>query len=66
MGLKPKKKSDIKNFEYLKVREDLFDMLMELGSLEDAKRRAKRIYDDMYQRKYMHRLLWFRLRECLS
>lgn len=66
MGLMPKKKSDIKNFKYSKVREDLFDMLMELGSLEDAKRRAKEYMMNMYQRKYMHRLLWFQLRECLS
>ena len=51
MSLKPKKKSDIKNFEYSKVREDLFDMLMELGSLEDAKRRAKRIYDEYVSAK---------------
>lgn len=34
------------NFEYSKVREDLFDKLMELGSLEDAKRRAKKAYMD--------------------
>ena len=53
MGLKPKKKRDIKNFEYSKIREDLFDMLMELGSLEDAKRRAKRIYDEYVQLQYI-------------
>lgn len=51
MSLNPKKKSDIKNFEYSKVREDLFDMLMELGSLEYAKRRAKRIYDEYVSAK---------------
>jgi len=38
-------------FEYSKVREDLFDVLMELGSLEDAQRRAKRIYDEYVSAK---------------
>ena len=33
-----------KYFDYSKVREDLFGALMELGSLDDAKRRAQKIY----------------------
>lgn len=33
-------------FDYSKVREDLFDKLMELGSLTDAKRRAKKAYEE--------------------
>lgn len=33
-------------FDYSKVREDLFDILMELGSLDDAKRRAKKSYKE--------------------
>lgn len=31
--------------DYSKVREDLFDLLMEHGSLENAKRRARKAYD---------------------
>ena len=31
--------------DYSKVREDLFDLLMEQGSLENAKRRARKAYD---------------------
>lgn len=31
---------------YTKVREDLYDVLMEKGSLADAKRRAKKLYDE--------------------
>ena len=32
--------------DYSKVREDLFDLLMEQGSLENAKRRARKAYDE--------------------
>ena len=32
--------------DYSKVREDLFDLLMEHGSLENAKRRARKAYDE--------------------
>ena len=49
----PQMRENILNnyFEYSKVREDLFDVLMELGSLEDAQRRAKRIYDEYVSAK---------------
>lgn len=33
-------------FDYSKVREDLFDMITERGSLPDANRRAKRMYEE--------------------
>lgn len=33
-------------FDYSKNRGDLFDILMELGSLEDAKRRARKAYEE--------------------
>lgn len=33
-------------FDYSKVREDLFDVLMEFGSLAAAKRRARKLYDE--------------------
>lgn len=32
-------------FEYSKTREDLFDIVMQKGSLADAKKRAKRLYN---------------------
>lgn len=32
-------------FHYSKAREDLFDVIMEKGSLKDAKRRAKKLYN---------------------
>lgn len=31
-------------FDYSKTREDLFDVIMEKGSLDDAKRRARKMY----------------------
>lgn len=50
MSLKPKKHSDIEKlneyFDYSKTREDLYDVLMEKGSLENAKRRAKKMYQE--------------------
>jgi len=33
-------------FDYSKVREDLYDILMELGSVKDAKNRAKKAYQE--------------------
>lgn len=33
-------------FAYSKTREDLYDILMKKGSLVDAKRRAKRLYQE--------------------
>lgn len=33
-------------FDYSKTREDLYDVLMNLGSLEDAKRRARKMYQE--------------------
>ena len=33
-------------FDYSKTREDLYDVLMEKGSLENAKRRAKKMYQE--------------------
>lgn len=35
---------------YTKTREDLYDVLMEKGSLVDAKRRAKKLYDEALKR----------------
>lgn len=32
-------------FQYSKAREDLFDVIMKKGSLKDAKRRAKKLYN---------------------
>ena len=36
-------------FDYSKTREDLYDVLMEKGSLEDAKRRAKKMYEEFLE-----------------
>lgn len=36
--------------DYEKTREDLYDVLMEKGSLEDAKRRAKKLYVEALER----------------
>lgn len=33
-------------FDYSKTREDLYDVVMEKGSLEDAKRRARKMYQE--------------------
>lgn len=33
-------------FDYSKTREDLYDVLIEKGSLQDAKRRAKKMYQE--------------------
>ena len=33
-------------FDYSKTREDLYDVLMELGSLENAKKRARKMYQE--------------------
>ena len=33
-------------FDYSKVRDDLYDVIMEKGSLENAKRRAKKMYQE--------------------
>lgn len=33
-------------FDYSKTREDLYDVLMEKGSLTDAKRRARKMYQE--------------------
>ena len=35
-----------KYFYYSKTREDLFDVLSEKGSLEDAKKRARKMYQE--------------------
>lgn len=35
-----------KYFDYSKTREDLFDILAEKGSLDDAKRRARKMYQE--------------------
>ena len=37
-------------FEYSKSREDLYDVMIRKGSLEDAKRRAKRLLQDFQER----------------
>lgn len=39
-----------KLIEYTKTREDLFDVIMMKGSLEDAKRRARKLYEDALRR----------------
>ena len=36
-------------FEYSKTREDLYDILMQKGSLEEAKRRAKKMYREFVE-----------------
>lgn len=36
-------------FDYSKVREDLFSILMQKGSLAEAKRRARRNYEEYIQ-----------------
>lgn len=36
-------------FEYSKVREDLYDVIMEKGSVENAKRRARRMYKEFLE-----------------
>ena len=33
-------------FDYSKTREDLYDVIMKKGSLEDAKRRARKMYEE--------------------
>lgn len=40
-----------KYFEYSKTREDLCDILTEKGSLEDAKRRARKRYQEFMDAK---------------
>ena len=54
MSLKPKKVSEIKKIQekmYSKTREDLFDVLSEKGSLEDAKKRARKMYQEFLDAK---------------
>lgn len=51
---KPKKVSEIKKIQekmYSKTREDLFDVLSEKGSLEDAKKRARKMYQEFLDAK---------------
>ena len=40
-----------KYFDYSKTREDLFDVLSEKGSLEDAKKRARKMYQEFLDAK---------------
>ena len=54
MSLKPKKVSEIKKIQkkmYSKTREDLFDVLSEKGPLEDAKKRARKMYQEFWDAK---------------
>lgn len=54
MSLKPKKVSEIKKIQekmYSKTREDLFDVLSEKSSLEDAKKRARKMYQEFLDAK---------------
>lgn len=69
MSLKPKKVSEIKKIQkkmYSKTREDLFDVLSEKGPLEDAKKRARKMYQEFLDAKYQVCLQWFLQPEYLN
>lgn len=69
MSLKPKKVSEIKKIQekmYSKTREDLFDVLSEKGSLEDAKNVHEKCIRNFWMQKYQVCLQWFLQPEYLN